>query len=35
MGRSIAENVTLPHLDVVSRHGRRLRRVERGVRETT
>ena len=29
MGRSIAENVTLPHLELVSRHGNMLRRVER------
>jgi ABC-type sugar transport system ATPase subunit len=29
MGRSIAENVTLPHLELVSRHGTVLRRVER------
>jgi simple sugar transport system ATP-binding protein/ribose transport system ATP-binding protein len=28
MGRSVAENVTLPHLELVSRHGRMLRRVE-------
>jgi simple sugar transport system ATP-binding protein/ribose transport system ATP-binding protein len=29
MGRSIVENVTLPHLELVSRHGRVLRRAER------
>ena len=29
MGRSIAENVTLPHLELVSRHGRVSRRAER------
>jgi ribose transport system ATP-binding protein len=29
MGRSIAENVTLPHLELVSRHGTVVRRVER------
>jgi simple sugar transport system ATP-binding protein/ribose transport system ATP-binding protein len=29
MGRSIAENVTLPYLELVSRHGTVLRRVER------
>jgi ABC-type sugar transport system ATPase subunit len=29
MGRSIAENVTLPHLELVSRHGTVLRRAER------
>jgi simple sugar transport system ATP-binding protein/ribose transport system ATP-binding protein len=29
MGRSIVENVTLPHLELVSRHGTILRRTER------
>ena len=32
MGRSIAENVTLPHLELVSRHGKMSRRARTGVR---
>jgi simple sugar transport system ATP-binding protein/ribose transport system ATP-binding protein len=33
MGRSIVENVTLPHLELVSQHGTILRRAERGRAE--